>query len=147
MGGDTRDTQVFCFPSAERRAEFCQELGVRSCQAGDGRWWWGQWRLGRRGGQGWRLWGYGLWGPLLFSQTSISTFPLLSFLLQRPSPFSLPCGERCRIQLWGVGLLDSSQRPPQVWGTRILCSPLEKDLLCDSPPTKFFDSHSCPLSQ
>lgn len=36
------------------------------------------WRYGTGGGWGERLWGYGLWGPLLCSQTSLAAFQYLS---------------------------------------------------------------------
>lgn len=56
-------------------------------------------------------------------------------------------GERCRIQWWGW-VLDNSQRPPKVQGTRYFCFPLENSLLFVLlPPTMFSDSHSCPLSR
>lgn len=87
--------------------------------------------------------GHELWRLLLSSQNCLTTFPVLSFLLQRlSSPLPQPW-VRCRIQ-WLGWVPDNSQRPPGPVGHQeSSASPWGRasSLVLLTPPM-FSDSHT-----
>ena len=129
--GNIRDTQVSCFPGAERRARFFQEMGMGSW-ASSGDWGWGAWEVGSGG--------VACGG--LSSQTSF--FPSCC---RDPPPAPTKWGE-VQDSIFEGGGLAAPPNPQGCGAPRNLC-PLWRRVSCVVPltPTKFFDSHSCPLSQ
>jgi len=100
-------------------------------------------------GLGGRFWGCGPWGPLLSclsSQTSFTTFLLL------PAAETLPLlplsGEEVQDSIVEGGGLAAPPNPQGCGAPCNLCLLWRRvSSVVPLTPTKFFDSHNCPLSQ
>lgn len=93
--GNIRDTQVSCFPGAERRARFFQEMGMGSWASGGDSWGEG---LGREA--------LGVWPVRASPLRPASFLPAAETL-----PLPPPSGERCRIRFLREGDWQLPQTP------------------------------------